>query len=281
VPTHRKKTQSLPNPKAKGKPKSESKNRAQQPQISLGMELDEELTYFQQFKRWLKGLYAAGYGISIFVHLLLLLVLSILYFESSTPQEPPLVSIITNENDELDFQEIIDIRMELEIVNDRKKPESETQSSNVADLLTPTDIDVNPILSVLKTDSESSISKQIGFLKPSGGKAVTQGSFTAWTVPEDPKPRQDYLVVIQIRLPKKIKQYRKEDLTGFLTGDDGYKTPIGSYRGSKYSKKYYGQFDDLANQFVIKIPGAAEKVQDIINIQSKMLKEKQVLVIVF
>ncbi len=36
-----------------------------------------------------------------------------------------------------------------------------------------------------------------------------------------------------------------------------------------------------AKQFVIKIPGAAAKVKDEILIQSRMLKEKQKLVIVF
>ena len=278
---NRLKSQALHEPKAKEKPRSDSEKRTKQPQIAFAVEADKEQSFIQQFKHWLKGLYAAGYGISIIFHLFLLLALSIFYIESSTPEEPPLVSIFTGDHDDLDFQEIIDIRTELEIIDVRQEPESETQTSNVAELLAPTAIDVNPILSVLKADSESKIGENIGFPKPMGGKAVTQGSFTAWTVPEDPEPRQDYLVVIQIRLPKKIKQYRQEDLTGFLTGDDGYKTPIGSYRGSKYSKKYYGQFDDRANQFVIKIPGAAAKVQDTINIQSKMLKEKQVLVIVF
>lgn len=276
MPTNRLKSQSLPKPKAKGKPRSDSKKRTKNPQIADGNEFDEELTFIQQFKHWLKGLYAAGYGISFLVHIFLLLVLSIFYFKSSTPQEPPLLTVLTTEDDHLDFQEIIDVQIDIRI-----EPEFETQPNNVAEFLTQQAINVKPILSVLETDSNRKIEDKIGFPKPAGGKAVTKGSFTAWTVPEDPKPRQDYLVVIQIRLPEKIKRYRKEDLTGFLTGDDGFKTPIGSYRGSKYSKKYYGLFDDRANQFVIKIPGGAAKVQDTINIQSKMLKEKQVLVIVF
>jgi hypothetical protein len=118
-----------------------------------------------------------------------------------------------------------------------------------------------------------------GFRMP--GKAVTKGSFTAWTFPEDPKPREDYLIVIQIQLPASVTDYKKEDITGYMEGDDGYRTPIGDYRGNKFDKKYYGDFDMRAKQFVIKIPGAAAKVKDVIQVRSKVLKEEQVLEIVF
>ena len=280
MPTGGLKSQLSPESNPKGKPKLDSKQRTKHTQIVSAMECDESLTFVHRFKYWLKGLYAAGYGFSLMFHLFLLLALSIFYLKSSTPQEPPLVSIFLIEDNNLDALEMIDVRIQIE---------PERQSSKSSEFLSSNMIDVKPILSVLETDTDDIIEgkigiisgNKIGFLRPGGGKAVTRGSFTAWTIPEDPAPREDYLVVIQVNLPEKIKQYRKEDLTGFLTGDDGYKTPIGSYRGSKYSKKYYGQFDDRANQFFIKIPGAAAKVQDTINIQSKMLKEKQVLIIVF
>lgn len=120
-----------------------------------------------------------------------------------------------------------------------------------------------------------------GYPMPAGG-GVRKGSFTAWTIPEDPEPREDYLIVIQVQLPKNIGRYRQEDLSGFMTGDDGYETPIGFFRGdAKFPKRYYGQFDPESNQFVIKIPGAAAKVKDQIQIQSRVLKEKQLLEIVF
>jgi len=269
-----------PEPNAKGKRKSNSEKRAQLLQSTILKEPVNQQGSINRFKHWLKGLYAAGYGISFMLHLFLLLALSIFYLKSTTPPEPPLVSIFSIEDTSLDALEMIDVNIQIK---------TETQSNKSSEILSSNTIDVKPILSVLETDTDDIIEgkigiisgNEIGFPRPGGGKAVTRGSFTAWTIPEDPAPREDYLVVIQVNLPEKIKQYRKEDLTGFLTGDDGYKTPIGSYRGSKYSKKYYGQFDLKANQFVIKIPGAAAKVQDTINIQSKMLKEKQVLIIVF
>ncbi len=280
MPTGGLKSQLSTESNPKGKQKSDSKQHAKQTQIVMVTECDEELTFVQRYQHRLKSLNAAGYGISVIVHLFLLIVLSIFYVKHSTLQEPPLVSIFTTEENSLDVLELIDVRIELE---------SETQSSILPELLAQNAVNMKPILSVFETDNDDIIGDtvgivigdKIGFPRPSGGRTVTQGSFTAWTITADPKPRQDYLVVIQIILPEKIKQYRKEDLTGFLTGDDGYKTPIGSYRGSKYSKKYYGHFDLKANQFFIKIPGAAAKVQDTINIQSRMLKEKQVLVIVF
>ncbi len=132
-----------------------------------------------------------------------------------------------------------------------------------------------------KNSGDGSGATGSGYPMPAGG-GVRKGSFTAWTIPDDPEPREDYLIVIQVQLPEKVGRYRKEDLSGFMNGDDGYETPIGFFRGdAKFPKRYYGRFDPESNQFVIKIPGAAAKVKDEIQIQSRVLKEKQVLEIVF
>jgi hypothetical protein len=56
--------------------------------------------------------------------------------------------------------------------------------------------------------------------------AVTKGSFTAWTVPEDPEPGQDYVIVIEIKLPEKVRRYPLKDLSGMVVGTDGWRQAI-------------------------------------------------------
>jgi len=105
--------------------------------------------------------------------------------------------------------------------------------------------------------------------------AVTQGSFTVWTEPEDPAPRVAYKIIIQVKLPRTVKQYRMSDLTGMVTGTDQYKKPI------KYGAKDRKGVKDGVVQLEIPIPGAAELVKDVIEIRSKLLNEEQRIEIVF
>lgn len=225
----------------------------------------------------MKGAVATGYGVSAVVHVLLLIALSLIVLTSQEPDEPTITSVFSK-NEVYDLLDIEDADITLEPLDIRQPP-------NPAEMLAAATPEI--VSSILSPDSTAEsgegdeLATAAGFAMPGGGRAVTKGSFTTWTVPEDPAPREDYLVVIQIRLPEKIKKYRKEDLTGFLEGDDGYQTPLGDFKGKGFPKRYYGQFDDEARQFVIRIPGGAAKVQDTITIQSKVLREKQTLEITF
>lgn len=113
------------------------------------------------------------------------------------------------------------------------------------------------------------------FRMPGGGKAVTKGSFTAWTVPEDPAPGQDYLIVIQIKLPNHIKEYPSKDLSGKVVGTDGYHQLIPGRAPEFLPLK------EQQTQIAIHVPGADRLVKDMIVIESRRLKERQVLEIVF
>lgn len=239
---------------------------------SIKSDSDEIITLSEKIKRWIVGFAATGLGISLLIHLLLLLGSSFYIIRSNDVDEFVLSSNVAAGDEQLDFDEIMDVRLDVPQASD-----SPDQLNLMQDQ--PTDLVAVP--SFLKSKGEGKVGEQFGFRIPSGGNVVSKGSFTAWTIPKDPEPRQDYLIIIQIKLPAKIKKYRQEDLSGFLTGDDGYTTPIAEYRGSKFPKKFYGKFDMKAKQFVIKIPGAAAKVKDEILIQSRILKEKQKLVIVF
>jgi len=114
-----------------------------------------------------------------------------------------------------------------------------------------------------------------GFSRPGGGKVVKKGRFAAWTVPSDPRPRQDYLIVIEVEYPKtketKLLRKRRNDLTGTVQGTDTYFQVI----------EKTGYFIPKSNQMVIPVPGAEMNVRDVIQVRSKILEESQELLIVF
>lgn len=110
---------------------------------------------------------------------------------------------------------------------------------------------------------------------PRGANAVTKGSFTVWTVPEDPKPRQTYIIVIQIELPEHLRRYPRRDLSGRVIGTDGYTQPIPDRR------RGYLPVKEHQTQLQVRVPGGDQLVKDTIEVESRILKEKQTLVIVF
>ena len=150
---------------------------------------------------------------------------------------------------------------------------------------------------VAEFDSSASESTR-GLLKaPEGARVVSKGSFSVWTVPKDPMPFQEYKIVIQVRLPDLVRRYRATDLSGEVQGSDRYRQKI------PWDPKWKGRTDvaltirkgqlvplrkgdflpvlDRIAQLVIRVPPAKRLVRDRIKIRSKLLKEQQVLEIVF
>jgi len=135
-----------------------------------------------------------------------------------------------------------------------------------------------------------------GLLKiPVDGLAVTKGSFTAFTIPAAPQPRQSYSIVIEVKLPDDVKKYRVSDLSGKVRGTDGYEqklpydtrtpgaagypVPGGSIKRLESSTI----LDVVKNkvQIVIRVPGGGRLVKDVITIRSRRLKEDQELELIF
>ena len=132
---------------------------------------------------------------------------------------------------------------------------------------------------------------------PEGSRVVKKGSFSVWTVPKDPLPEQEYQIVIQVRLPNYVRRYRATDLTGEVEGSDRYRQQIPwdprwknrtdvalTIRKGRLVPLRRGDFlpvRDRIAQLVIRVPPAKKLVRDKIRIQSKLLKEQQVLEIVF
>lgn len=119
--------------------------------------------------------------------------------------------------------------------------------------------------------------KGLPFAMPgAGGRVTKKGSFTAWTIPEDPKPEEDYKIVIQIQLPPGISRLPRRDLDGSIVeGTDGYRLHI--------PRPIVGYLPGNATQaqLVVPVPGARSLVRDRITLKSRVLKEQQVLEIEF
>jgi hypothetical protein len=231
---------------------------------------EDERSLQEKVVHWFRTAAAKGYGVSLGVHTLLLLALS---FYVLTSMDEPETEISTGFSDEItdtSFDETFDISSDM--------PTFTESSASMTDVLTmPGDVSGIPMPGV--GEGAGGTGDGTGGMIPN--RAVSKGSFSVWTEPADPAPYQDYLIVIHVKVPKKITTYNENDLTGAMVGTDGYRTPIGNYKGSKFPKKYYGKFDPKHKLLALKIPGAKEKVKDTIQVESRVLKEKQTIEIVF
>lgn len=110
--------------------------------------------------------------------------------------------------------------------------------------------------------------------------AITKGSFTVWTVPDNPEPRQNYKIYIQVKLPSNTTSYLRSDLTGSVNGTDNYFRDI----GREVKDFLYGDiftFEGTTATLVLSIPGAETLVKDSIRVHSQLLNEEQDIAIVF
>ena len=247
---------------------------------------ESELSWDQKLRRWLIGADAVGLAVSFLLHVCLLIVLSFLVVEGMKGKGAFSTMIAQSE-----------VAEELETIiappeDAGGQSEAELPQMQVIPEMEPRDETV-PVPSDLLTDASASIASEgqgdatgdargnggggFRFKMPENGEAVTKGSFTAWTVPEDPRPGEDYMIVIQIRLPEHIDSYPLRDLTGMVEGTDRYRQPI----GGRFA--FNRKLPVIANsvQFTVMVPGAARLVRDKIELRSRLLKEEQTLEIVF
>lgn len=134
------------------------------------------------------------------------------------------------------------------------------------------------------------------FKIPESGLAVTKGSFTVWSEPEIPRPGRPYRLIVQVRLPDRIKAYRINDLSGRLVGTDEYQQKIPYDPDAPHNLFYTDEnlqaikitsgsesikVRDNKIQLMIIVPPANRLVKDTIEIRSRRLREKQKLELVF
>ena len=259
------------------------KRAAALPKIEVVEEEEEALPFQTRAIRWLKSLAAYGYYASFFFHFVITLMLIWMISPIESDNEPfginaSMDEIGTGEDEE--FEEAAPAEMALEVSPNSEPEQTPAEKLDVFSML-GTEAGVNPL-------------GEIDFKMPAGGNAVTKGSFTVWTVPEDPQPGQQYRIVIQVRLPDKVRKYDVGDLSGVVIGTDEYRQllpvdprkPFYSQipRGKKMvtvKKSDRLPVKDHQVQLYITIPGADRLVKDTIEIRSKLLDEEQSLELVF
>ncbi len=264
------------------------------PSIEVADEEEQKLPWQAMVMGWLTDGTAGSFGASVAVHTIIALALATVVKESLDKNESISMTLSEADTMPIHFDEIEDIAVDM-------AGGSEIQVPQFQDV--PLTVD-----SALNSDAASELMSLAGsgegdggdegfgfkFKMPDGGKAVSAGSFSAWTVPEDPKPGQDYIIVIRIKTPERSRTYRVTDLSGELVGTDGYRLaiPIDRSHPDKTVTEKAGRLAPVRSsdklrvvkghvQIMVKVPGAPSLVRDMIELRSKMLKEEQKLEIVF
>ena len=258
-------------------------------------ETDEDPGPWQQrVKAWIVGTAGLSYGISIAFHTMLLIVLALIVYHSIPEDERGTLMVDTREDEEISLSEV-DTRIEMPMAQEDLTP-AQLQAVPLPDV--ETDLELQDSVQDL-LPSPGAVGEGTGggagLALPRGDNAVTRGSFTAWTIPEDPAPAKDYVIVIEIKVPDRIKTYRLVDLSGVVIGTDLYSQQIPydprnpSSTAAVRDGKPVTLRDNRAQvpivdgrvQLMIRVPGAAELVKDRIKVRSRLLKEEQDLEIQF
>lgn len=246
---------------------------------------------------WLISNASCGYGVSLIIHTVLLLALSAIVYHSMDDNQS--ISMIITDADAMpiEFTEIMDLTVEPAGSSQNQLPQL-TKIPITAEEAEITSSLLDSTASMAGNNGEGGDTDEgFGFMfsMPEGGKVVSKGSFSAWTVPEDPEPRKDYMIVIRIRLPEKTRLYRISDLSGKVEGSDFYvqhlpfdpnRKDLGarSERGGQVIRLRSSDRLRVINnhvQIMIPVMGGDSLVRDTIHVRSRMLKEDQTLEIVF
>lgn len=275
--------------------------RANSALIETNDEPEEPLDWKKDWKKilvaWIVSTASCGYGVSLIFHTMLLAGMSAIVF--STMDNNQSITTIITEADAMpiEFTEIMDLTVEPAGSSQNQLPQLTKIPITTAEAEISSSLLDSTASNAGNNGEGGDTDEGFGFMfsMPEGGKVVSKGSFSAWTVPEDPEPRKDYMIVIRIKLPEKTKLYRISDLSGKVEGSDLYvqhlpfdpnRRDLGarSENGGQITKlRSSSRLRVIKNHVQIMIPvkGGNTLVRDTIHIKSRMLKEDQKLEIVF
>tara|TARA_R110002072_G_scaffold238769_2_gene396168 strand:+ start:7922 stop:9070 length:1149 start_codon:yes stop_codon:yes gene_type:complete len=269
--------------------------------IETSDETPEPLDWKKDWKKlalvWLVSNATAGYGVSLIFHTVLLGGLSAIVYHSMDDNQS--ISMIITDADAMpiEFTEIMDLTVEPAGGADRQLPQLQKIPITASEAEISSSL-LDSTASNAGNDGDGGSTDEgfgFAFSMPEGGKVVSKGSFSAWTVPEDPEPGKDYMIVIRIRLPESTKLYRITDLSGKVEGSDTYIQHLPfDPELRKYSARSErnGQVVELRSssrlrvinnhvQVMIPVMGGDNLVRDTIYVRSRMLNEDQKLEIEF
>jgi hypothetical protein len=219
--------------------------------------------------------------------LLVLWLLDMFYLQQYTPVDP--IRAALADETVLDDEPLTET-LPLEINTAQTMEVQQDSAVSIAQALSEQSLESAQVMDMVSgakgNDGEAGLSVWL----PKGGNAVTKGSFTAWTDPVNPKEGQRYHIIIEVKLPARVKIYRLTDLSGQVVGSDKYRQalPWDSNRGTwpymlKDGRAYRVRRTQRIRvkehkiQTKIEVPGAANKVLDRITIRSETLKEEQTI----
>jgi hypothetical protein len=292
--------------------RSTARRRSKQPSpptIVVADETPDELTWQEWIARRCSGDEGAALGMSLVLHLLLMALLAIVIIGQA--RSGPIVTTVLpyDGDDNFVLSEPLDTELtEVEV-------DGGLEQFQLPDMLAD---ESRPITDALFAGAGAGESEGIGAADVAAGvqrfvpkNAVRAGSFTAWTTPtfghpdrgeyytrrfgepdpqpgDSPRPGQPYYITIQIKVPEGRRRFPIRDVTGTITGTDGYqqRLPEHTYvldRDGKPTRPRGGSIPviDGAVQFIVFVPGARDLVKDTIEVSSELLDEEQTLELVF
>ena len=231
----------------------------------------------------------SGLGVSLLVHGVVLLVAAVWAVDAAVGVPGLTLSATPGDDSEELRLDVIDTAVELSgtAAPTLQAPPVELDPVD-PDLLAravaaaPADLAAGTAEGTGEGDGKGSEEGTSGVNVPGGGNVVKAGSFTVWSIPPDPRPRQNYLIVIQVDLPPELRlsKYPKRDLYGTVKGTDGYKQQLPS--NDSRQRRGFLPIRNNTVQIVVPVPGAKQKlVKDRIVVGSRLLSEKQELELVF
>lgn len=240
------------------------------------------LEWYEELReRWLGRSALRSYGISIGMHLMVGLMLSLVVFHEEVVNLG-INTLMAVQGEDAAVEALDETTVfEVDASGGQTSDNLDTMlaASAVSNALGPSSLTIPENIGGVSKGEGNGKGDEIGdgldvggYKMPEGGKAVNKGSFTAWTVPEDPKPGEDYKIVIQVKYKKRNLKIPKGDITGSVIGTDRFRLMISPSTSEVIAE---------ANQVVIYVPGAAARVRDTIRVYSAVLKENQRLEIVF
>jgi hypothetical protein len=245
---------------------------------------EDERSAFQRFThRWFGTDAIGSYTISVVLHLIVALLLSLLAFRKEL-QEATFTTLMAQTLDAPGEEQLDDTLVSVDISGGQtgQADQDILSVSSVASVVPLSTSSISDGLepdAIMKSGEGQGTGNGIGdglniggYQMPEGGKAVKKGSFTVWTVPADPAPYEAYKIIIQVQYKKPGQKLLQSDISGMVRGTDKWERMI--------SEKTTTIIPE-ANQIVLEIPGAKYKVRDTINVQSRLLGESQRIQIVF
>lgn len=258
--------------------KSRQQKLSNKPETSPGIDLSGVAPPLndQTWARRLLNYSLTSYGLSLLIHLAALFVLSFWFFSTNLPQGLQLFGGLANAPED---QLILDTALST-IDN---TPAARIDMAPI-DALTQSAVGFDPLDAAASAKEGTGDNPDgEGVAMPSVGVpsfAITKGSFSVWTEPKDPKPRQNYYIIVHVKLPPNQTVYPSSDLTGEVIGTDGYRLII--QRALKEADTPVRiKVKNNGVQLKIFVPGAERLVRDEIRVNSRVLKEKQTIEIEF